>query len=230
MSKKLNIPEHWTFKNKSVADNFDKHVREQLPWYDLATKAVVHFARHYVPVNGVVYDIGASTGNISLAISDACIDRYPRVIAVEESNQMVEILKSRLDVGLDNKIELALEDALKFDFKQYDFAVCFLTMMFFPVVGRKEWLMKMRSLIKPGGALVVVDKIVTPPGYAGTALRRMAMQWKLDTGTSPEDIVKKELSLAGYQRPLDPRMFDGIGQQFFAMGEFAGWVIERNGE
>ena len=60
----MQIPKNWTFENTSVAQNFDKHVREQLPFYDLATNAISHIARHYIQENKLVYDIGASTGNI----------------------------------------------------------------------------------------------------------------------------------------------------------------------
>ncbi|WP_321900045.1 hypothetical protein, partial [Paraburkholderia heleia] len=47
------------------------HVHEQLPWYDLATETVVHFARHYIPNGGRVYDIGCATGNVGRARADA---------------------------------------------------------------------------------------------------------------------------------------------------------------
>jgi hypothetical protein len=39
------IPKEWTFHSDAVADKFDRHVREQLPWFDLAAQAVAHFAR-----------------------------------------------------------------------------------------------------------------------------------------------------------------------------------------
>ena len=54
----------WSFDADGIADAFDDHVREQLPWYDLATDALIHIARHYIPEGGIVYDIGASTGNM----------------------------------------------------------------------------------------------------------------------------------------------------------------------
>ena len=47
------VPENWTFESKEVADHFDEHVREQLPWYDLATQGgssrgpALHAARRY---------------------------------------------------------------------------------------------------------------------------------------------------------------------------------------
>ncbi len=123
------------------------------------------------------------------------------------------------------KLEVA--DALTYDFQMYDFAILFLVLMFLPICERKQFVMKLRSLIKPGGALVIVDKIITPPGYAGTCLRRMAMKWKLDAGANESEIVRKELSLAGYQRPLNPEMFRPFAVEWFRFGEFAGWLIER---
>jgi hypothetical protein len=48
----MQIPQNWTFKSDHIADHFDQHVREQLPWYDLATFATAQMARHYVPQGG----------------------------------------------------------------------------------------------------------------------------------------------------------------------------------
>jgi tRNA (cmo5U34)-methyltransferase len=220
----MNIPTNWTFKDKHIAEGFDAHVREQLPWYDLATKSVVHFGRHYIPPGGKIYDIGASTGNISMALLPVARSRDAKIIAVEESDEMVEIMANRI-AGI-SQIKIEKCDAMSYKFEQYDFAICFLVFMFLPVNQRGQWLARIKCLIRPGGALVIVDKITTPKGYAGTALRRLAMEWKMASGTPHEDICKKELSLAGYQRPVDESiMSDGI--KFFQMGEFAGWIFER---
>jgi hypothetical protein len=46
-------------------------------------------------------------------------------------------------------------------------------------------------------------------------------------GAKAEDIVDKELALAGVQIPIDSNLLNSYGaQEFFRMGEFAGWVIE----
>jgi len=50
----MKIPSNWTFKSKDVAEHFDAHVREQLPFYDLVTDTIVHIARHYLPNNGII--------------------------------------------------------------------------------------------------------------------------------------------------------------------------------
>jgi tRNA (cmo5U34)-methyltransferase len=38
----------WSFESREVANKFDEHVREQLPWYDMITDAVVYITRNYL--------------------------------------------------------------------------------------------------------------------------------------------------------------------------------------
>jgi hypothetical protein len=77
--------------------------------------------------------------------------------------------------------------------------------------------------------MIIVDKIVSPSGYAGTVLRRLPMLWKTKQGASAEDIVKKELSLAGSQRPINEHsLLPAPFTKFFQMGEFCGWIVEKS--
>lgn len=214
----MEIPKQWTFKSEEVARGFDDHVREQLPWYDLATRAVVHFGRHYIPKGGLVYDIGASTGNIGRALREVLEQRVARLCAIEESQEMA--------AHYSGPGELSICEATRYKYEPFDFAVCFLVLMFLPIGSRSAFVSRLIELIKPGGAILIIDKINTAAGYYGTAARRLAMQWKLDNGASPDEIVRKELSLAGYQRPIEPSILSPQAKQFFQFGEFAGWVIE----
>jgi tRNA (cmo5U34)-methyltransferase len=212
------IPKDWTFRDRKVAERFDRHVREQLPWYDIATQSVVHFARHYIPHGGVVYDIGASTGNIGRAIAHVLSERKAHFTAIEESAEMVEKYVGPKPIIVANAID--------YGFQPFDFAVCFLVLMFIPIGQRVLFVEKLRKLIKPGGCILVVDKLNTPSGYFGTVARRLTMQWKVNTGVSAQEIIEKELSLAGYQRPIEPDVLLAGARQFFQFGEFAGWVLE----
>ena len=215
----LEIPRHWTFRSRAVAKHFDRHVREQLPWYDLATNAVAHFGRHYIPRGGVVYDIGASTGNIGIALEETLGQRRARFTAIEESREMADRYQG--------PPELVVTDAVTYAYQPFDFAVCFLVLMFLPVDTRAAFLHRLIRSTKPGGALVIVDKVQMPPGYVGTAFSRLTLQQKLAVGARPEDILRKELSLAGYQRPLDPRTLPPTAQPFFQVGEFVGWILAQ---
>jgi tRNA (cmo5U34)-methyltransferase len=217
----MKIPEQWTFKSEEVAKGFDNHVREQLPWYDMATRIIAHVARHYIPEGGTVYDIGASTGNVGNAIRETLESRKASLTAIDNSADMMAIYQG--------PGEAVIADAMKYEFQDYDFAIAFLVVMFLPVAERKDWLHQMTGKIKRGGALLVFDKCEQAKGYAGTVVSRLAMAEKLRNGVPAEQVLKKELSLAGVQRPID--IIETIPPnaiEVFRFGDFAGWIIESS--
>jgi tRNA (cmo5U34)-methyltransferase len=218
MKSSLEIPKHWTFRSRAVAKHFDQHVRDSLPWYDLATNAVAHFGRHYIANGGRVYDIGASTGNVGNALRETLVQRKAKFTAIEESQEMADKYAG--------PSQLVVADAVSFAYEPFDFAVAFLVFMFLPIATRGSFLRRLQGLTKPGGALVIVDKVQMPPGYVGTAFSRLTLQQKLAAGAEPVAILQKELSLAGYQRPLDARLLPKTARVFFQVGEFVGWIIE----
>jgi tRNA (cmo5U34)-methyltransferase len=213
----------WTFKSAKIAEGFDAHVREQLPWYDLATGAVAHIARHYIPQGGLVYDLGASTGNVGVAIGDTLKAREARFVAVEGSKEMAALYRG--------PGELIEADVLGFEFEQFDVAVCFLLLMFLPAGERKGFIRRLCQKIKPGGALIVFDKVEGPGGYLSTVLHRLTIAGKMAQGADAGEVIQKELSLIGVQRPL-PGSFMSLSAnpspiEVFRFGEFVGWVVAR---
>lgn len=215
----MDIPREWSFENTKVALGFDRHVREQLPWYDLVTGAVAHIARHYIPKGGLVYDIGASTGNIGQAIEETIAERKAKLIGIEASAEMCARYKA--------PGELVQIDALDYRFQPYDLAICYLVLMFLPVGKRQEFIDYLKSLIKPGGALLIVDKCEAAMGYEATVFWRLTLAGKIAAGVDAESVIAKELSLSGVQRPLDPTMLGDDAVQWFRFGDFAGWIVTK---
>jgi tRNA (cmo5U34)-methyltransferase len=213
------IPETWTFDRSDVAGSFDSHVREQLPWYDLVTSALVQIARHYVPQRGLVYDIGASNGNVGRALADLLVERDARLVAIEPAREM-----ARKYDGPGVVLETAAEHH---DYEPFDFAVAMLALMFVPPSAVEPLLHRLRASIRPGGALVLVERTLPAAGYPSLVMSRLTLAAKAAMGASGAAIVAKELSLAGVQRPLDPALlhhFDAV--EWFRFGDFAGYLIE----
>lgn len=213
------VPEDWTFKNRHVVENFDAHVRSQLPWYELATGIVAHFARAYVPAGGVVVDVGCSTGNVGRAMEQMLASRAARLIAVDPAAEMRDAYRG--------PGEFVVSDAQSFDFTQArpHVIVCFLSMMFVPVHERRELVARMKESLWPGGAIVVFDKTEPRAGYLGTVAYRLALAAKHENGETAEDVIRKELSISGVQRPIRPGELDGFAE-VFRFGDFAGFVYE----
>jgi tRNA (cmo5U34)-methyltransferase len=214
----------WTFDTPEIANKFDAHVREQLPWYDMVTDAVVYIARNYLPEFGTVVDIGASTGNMVDKLMPLTLERLADVVAIEKSISMCEVLKNKYKKS--DCVVVENSDVTKGDLPKADVYILFLTMMFIPIDKRKALIDSMRANCKQGGVIVVVDKVYDHGGYFATVLKRLTMQFKLQQGAKPEDVLNKEMSLAGVQIPIDPAILGEDAKQFFRMGEFAGWVIE----
>ena len=93
-------------------------------------------------------------------------------------------------------------DALEIDFEPFDLAICFLVLMFMPVAVRGEFIKRMRASLRPGGAIIIFDKCEPSKGYVATVLWRLALAGKVAANVPAEDIISKELSLSGVQRPL----------------------------
>jgi tRNA (cmo5U34)-methyltransferase len=214
----------WTFETKEIAETFDSHVREQLPWYDMVTDSVRYIIRNYLPEYGTVVDIGASTGNLIEKILPLVTERNGDVIAVEKSKDMVTVLNKKY-AGRPS-IWIHHEDIVNAEMHKGEVYVLFLTLMFVPVEHRQTVLNAIRANCTKGGAIIVVDKVCDHQGYFSTVLKRLTMQFKLQQGAKPEDVLTKEMSLAGVQIPIDPAILGDDAKQFFRMGEFAGWVIE----
>lgn len=213
------IPDRWTFEDQKVAAIFDRHVREQLPWYDLATKAVAQIARHYIGAGGLVYDIGASTGNIGNALRPTLEERDARLVAIESAAEMAERYAGP------GRLEVA--HAEDYHFEPFDFAVCFLVLIFLRPDRARDLLQRLRDRIAYGGAILVVERMLPPDGYMSIVSSRLTLATKLEGGVTPEEIIAKELSLGGVQRPLSREILTDLGAvEWFRYGDFAGWVIE----
>jgi tRNA (cmo5U34)-methyltransferase len=214
----------WTFDTPEIANTFDAHVREQLPWYDMVTDAVVYIARNYLPEFGTVVDIGASTGNMVDKLMPLTVERWADVVAIEKSIPMCKVLQKKYENS--EYVTVQNVNITNSEMPEAEVYILFLTMMFIPPECRKDLIKAMRANCTKGGVIIVVDKVYDHGGYFATVLKRLTMQFKLQQGAKPEDVLNKEMSLAGVQIPIDPAILGSDAKQFFRMGEFAGWVIE----
>ena len=216
----MKIPESglWTFKNDEIAQDFDYHVREQLPWYELATDIVNHVVRHYLPNDGLLYDIGASTGNVTQSLKELLESRNARAISIDNSENMCKQFKG---YG-----EIVNESAENYTYKEFDCAVLFLTLMFLKEKDRKPLLDNLFGKMKKGGCIIVFDKIQPKGGYLSIVNSRLALAEKIKMGVSHKEIIDKELSLSGVQRPISSDIYCGY-EEIFKYGDFIGFVIEK---
>jgi len=213
----MEIPTNWTFRTAEVADGFDRHVREQLPWYELMSGAVAHVARHYMTEGATVIDIGCATGNIGRLLEKTIADRQCRFVGIDQSEEM-----QKRYVGPGEFLLSNIEDA---DIPQFDVAIAFLCLMFLSVSARASVIERLRLRANPGAVIIIVDKFEMIGGYIGTAMARLTLAGKIASAVPADEILAKELSLIGVQRPMRASEI-GSAVEIFRFGEFAGFAIE----
>jgi len=213
----MRIPEEWTFKDKEIAEHFDNHVREQLPWYNIATSMTAHIARNYLPEEGVFLDLGCATGNVTDACRKVIEHRKATTINVDNSLDMVDHFRG---VG-----KITLANMEKYDIPDFDVGVVFLSLMFVPVSERQALIDRLTSRVKKGGVILIIDKVESFSGYSGQVISRLNLVNKLSAGANPNDVLAKELALSGVQRPLKPELLDTF-TKWFQIGEFCGYLYE----
>ena len=213
----------WTFEGFS--SEFDSHVREQLPWYELVTESVAYIARNYLPKDGSIYDLGCSTGNMTKALLPLITERHGAIHAIDNNISMIKAFEQNI---IDPHVISTCTSIEDFNFNKFDVAIVFLTAMFLPTTNQEKLLNNLYDKLNEGGAIIIVDKVCDEDGYFSTVMKRLTMYWKLKNGANAEDIINKELSLSGVQRPLNADLLRCFGaKQFFQLGEFKGWVIEK---
>ena len=213
----------WTFETLEIANTFDNHVREQLPWYDMVTESVAYIIKNYLSENDTVVDIGASTGNMIEKILPLVQERSCYITAIEKSESMFDKLKNKY--ANESCIELVDSDVMDIELPKAKVYILFLTLMFIPIHQRQKLMQRIKDKCEEGGVIIIVDKVCDHHGYFSTVLKRLTMHFKLLQGAKPEDVLIKEMSLAGVQIPIDISLL-GNAKEFFRMGEFAGWLIE----
>ena len=99
--------------------------------------------------------------------------------------------------------------------------------MFIEPKYRKDLLSKLYSKLNIGGCIIIFDKIESNGGYIGTINYRLTLAEKLKT-TNAEEIINKELSLQGIQRPINYQLIKEYNPQlFFRFSDFVGYIIEK---
>jgi tRNA (cmo5U34)-methyltransferase len=166
-----------------------------------------------------VYDLGAATGNVGRSLADLLTERRADLVGIEKSAAMAE----KYD-GPGRVVVSPVEDYIP---QPYDVGVAFLTLMFIAPHRVDDLLDRWLGALRPGGVFIAVERTTPPGGYPASVFSRLTWQAKRSAGASGDDIIAKELSLSGIQRPLDPRRLTDRGAvEFFRYADFAGYMVE----
>jgi tRNA (cmo5U34)-methyltransferase len=179
--------------NETVAGVFQDMISRSVPGYALLLRMIGLYASIFVQPGSRVYDLGCSLGEASLVIADqsAGIDRD--IIAVDSSSAMIDKCRQHPDTAED--IEWRCADIRATNINNASMVVLNLTLQFLPPAERLALLQKIFNGLRPGGVLVLSEKVVFADATENQRMQQLYQGFKKTMGYSDLEISQKRNAL-----------------------------------
>lgn len=225
--------EKWAFDGE-VTKVFEDMLRRSIPQYEVMRQLVTEIASTYRKDGTSVVDLGASRGDAVAPL----IDDNPgknRYVLVEVSKPMSEVCRERFK---GNQNVVVYDQDLRKGYPPVldaSVTISTLTLQFTPIEYRPQIIGDIFRSTLPGGAFILVEKILGGTPESHQLLTRMYHQTKFRSGYSWDEIERKKASLEGVLVPVTERwnedMLRSAGfktvEPFWRCLNFCGWLAVK---
>jgi len=180
--------------DESVVAVFDDMVKRSVPGYEAMIQMVGLVARTYGKDHTNYYDLGCSTGATSLSLALNNKYKNNKLIAVDNSPQMVKECQRNLSGKIDN-FQIVCGDINDISIENASIVVLNLTLQFVDVEKRLKLIKKIFDGLIPGGVLIISEKIHFDDKENQKQLSRLHLDFKRANGYSELEIANKRQSL-----------------------------------
>ena len=223
--------------DEKVADVFPDMLNRSVPGYGLMIANIGILAGRYAQDGSRCYDLGCSLGAATLAMRQRITAEDCRIVAVDNSEAMVERGRELLaaDTTSAVPVEMLCADILDIDIEEASVVVLNLTLQFIPVELRAGLLQRIHDGLKPGGILILSEKIAFADAEQQQLQTELYHEFKRARGYSDLEISQKRTALENVLVPetLDTHIgrlqqagFDSI-ETWFQCFNFASLVAVK---
>lgn len=182
--------------NESVVRVFDDMLTRSIPHYREILLLQAEMAETGYQPGTRIYDLGCSTGNLALLICERLADRAFHLTAVDSSPPMIDTFTKRFHkTSWADRITPVCDDIRNIVFEAASVVIVNFTLQFISLSDRKELIEKIFQALRPGGVLLVSEKII----HQDPALSRMQQDFhdafKKENGYSDLEISQKRDAL-----------------------------------
>ena len=221
----------WEF-DENVTKVFENMLERSIPGYQDMRNLTTALAAKYAIPNTAIVDLGCSRGGSLIPIIDSIGIDY-KFIGVEISHTMRDACAAALGQYSDLNFEvLDLDLRESYPIGSASVVLSILTIQFVPIEYRQEILAQAYSSLLPGGAIILVEKILGFDAHINRTFVDLYYQIKGENGYTEEQINTKRKSLEGVLVPVTAAWNEQLLQEsgfkhvdcFWRNLNFAGWV------
>lgn len=190
----------WSFGG-AVAETFVEHVRQSVPFYDTGHDLICSLSDYFCHGDSTCYEIGVSTGQLLRKLAE----HHPhkpgiKWVGIDPVEGMIKKAGQHC-AGIPN-IELAVGDALTYDFAKSDLIVSYYCVQFIWPRHRQELINRIYERLNWGGAFILFEKVRAPDARFQDMMTALYSDFKENNGFSAEEILNKTTSLKGVLEPF----------------------------
>ncbi len=210
------LPGDFVFDDK-VAQVFDDMINRSVPGYSTIIAMIGVMAERYCRDNSNIYDLGCSLGGATLAVAHKVTVKHYGLIAIDNSAAMISRLQTRLArLNFANAmIECRCEDILNTELENASVVILNFTLQFVPVASREALIRRIYTGMRPGGILIISEKIQFPDAELNRLFIDLYHGFKENMGYSKLEISQKRAAL---EQVLIPETIDQHRQRLTTAG------------
>jgi len=189
---------NWKF-NGDMVEHFEEHINKSVPFYKEGHELIVKLSDYFVKEDSICYELGSSTGVLSNKLATHHNFRGAKFIGVEIEKDMVqkanELYKSK-------NLSFSCEDMITMTLEKSDLIVSYYTIQFIHPKLRQELINKIYDALNWGGAFILYEKVRANDARFQDIISNLYMEYKLEKGYTPQEIISKARSLKGILEPF----------------------------
>lgn len=182
--------------DRQVARVFPDMIGRSVPGYDSVIDLSSVLAAQYVQPDSLCYDLGCSLGATAQALQRGIRVAGCRIIAVDNSPAMLEQAVQRLPkTAQATPIDFVCADIADMAFDNASLVTLNFTLQFIPLAQRNELLSRIHAGLRPGGILILSEKIRFDDPEEETLQIEMHHAFKRANGYNDLEISQKRSAL-----------------------------------
>jgi tRNA (cmo5U34)-methyltransferase len=181
---------------------FPDMIRRSVPGYATIVAMTGLLAGRYATPGSALYDLGCSLGASTLAMRQNVKHTDCRIIGVDNSPAMLERCRTLMDTDThDIPVELACSNLQETTVSDASVVVLNFTLQFVPVQERERVLRGIYDGLRPGGIMVLSEKVTFEDPHLDELNIDLHHQFKLANGYSELEVAQKRSALENVLLP-----------------------------
>ncbi|MEE9369397.1 MAG: carboxy-S-adenosyl-L-methionine synthase CmoA [Pontiella sp.] len=179
-----------------VADVFSDMIERSVPGYRSIITMIETLTEHYAQPGSKLYDLGCSLGASTLSMRRGITADECTIVSVDTSEAMVERCKKAIERDHNpTPVDILCDDIRNIEITEASVVVLNFTLQFVPPADRILLLEKVNQGMRPGGVLILSEKVVFEDEHLDELLADIHLDYKKAHGYSDLEISQKRAAL-----------------------------------